>query len=50
MGILELIFGVLIFLFLINLFMALIPIPRSIGGVIVLVLVVLLILRLMHIF
>ena len=50
MGILELIFGVLIFLFLVNLFMALIPIPRTVGGAIVLILVVLLVLRLMHIY
>ena len=50
MGILELIFGVLIFLFLVNLFMALIPIPRTIGGLIVFVLVVLLVLRLMHMY
>ncbi len=50
MGILELIFGILIFLFLVNLFWALIPIPRSAGGLIVLILVVLLVLRLMHVF
>ena len=50
MGIVELIFGILIFLFLVNLFMALIPIPRSAGGLIVLVLVILLVLRIMHVF
>jgi hypothetical protein len=49
MGILELIFGILILLFLVNLFWALIPIPRTAGGAIVLILVILLVLRLMHV-
>ena len=47
MGILELIFGVLIFLFLVNIFWALVPIPRTIGGAIVLILVVFLVARLL---
>ena len=50
MGILELILGVLIFLFLVNLFWALVPIPRTAGGAIVLILVVVLVLKLMGVF
>lgn len=50
MGIIELIFGILIILFLVNLFWALIPVPKSAGGAIVLVLIVLLVLRLMGVF
>lgn len=50
MGLLELIVGILIFLFLVNLFWALIPIPRTAGGVIVLILVILLVLRLLGVF
>lgn len=50
MGLLELIVGILIFLFLVNIFWALIPIPRSAGGAIVLILVVLLVLRLLGVF
>lgn len=46
MGILEIILGVLVFLFLLNLIIALIPIPRSIGGIIVLILAVFLLIRL----
>ena len=46
MGILELIIGIVIVLFVINLIWALIPVPRSAGGAIVLILVVLLVLRL----
>jgi len=47
MGILELIIGIIIFLFLVNLILAFIPIPRGIGGAIVIVLVIFLVLRLM---
>lgn len=47
MGILELIIGILIFAFLVNLFWAIIPIPRTWGGVVVLILVMFLVLRLM---
>lgn len=50
MGILELIIGIIIFLFLVNLFMAFIPVPRTLGGAIVLILVVVLVLRLMGMF
>lgn len=47
MGLLELILGILIFLFIVNLILAFIPVPRGIGGAIVVVLVILLVLRLM---
>lgn len=47
MGLFELIIGILIFLFLVNLILAFIPIPRGIGGAIVIILVILLVLRLM---
>ena len=47
MGILELIIGIIIFLFLVNLILAFIPIPRGIGGAIVVVLVIFLVLRLL---
>lgn len=47
MGILEAIVGIVIFLFVVNLIWALIPIPRTVGGVVVLILVIILVLRLM---
>lgn len=47
MGILELIIGIAIFLILVNLILAFLPIPRGIGGAIVIVLVILLVLRFM---
>lgn len=47
MGILELIIGIIIFLFLVNLILAFIPVPRGIGGAIVIILVIFLVLRLM---
>lgn len=50
MGILEIIIGIIIFLFLVNLIMAFIPVPRTAGGFIILVLVIILVLRLMHVF
>lgn len=50
MGILEAILGIIIFLIVINLIWALIPIPRSVGGLIVLVLVILLVARIFGLF
>ena len=47
MGILELIIGIVIFLFVVNLILAFIPVPRGIGGAIVIILVIFLVLRLM---
>lgn len=47
MGALELIIGIVIFLVLVNLILAFIPIPRGIGGAIIVILVILLVLRLM---
>lgn len=42
MGILELIVGILLFLFLANLFVSLIPIPRGVSGTIVTLLLIIL--------
>jgi len=47
MGILELIIGILIFLFLVNLILAFIPVPRGIGGAIIVILVLFLVARLL---
>jgi hypothetical protein len=46
MGILELILAILLFLFIVNLFLAFVPVPRGIGGAIVVVLVMILAWRL----
>lgn len=46
MGILELIVGLIIFLLLINIVFALVPIPRGIGGFIIALLILVLIWRL----
>ncbi len=46
MSILELILGILLFLFLANFVLAVVPIPRGIGGIIVVILLLLLIWRL----
>lgn len=47
MGLIELIVAILIFLFLVNLILSFIPVPRGIGGAIVIVLIIFLVLRLM---
>ncbi len=47
MGLIELILGILIFLFLVNLILSFIPVPRGIGGAIVIILVIFLVLRMM---
>jgi len=39
MGLIELIIGLIIFLFLANIFLALVPIPRGIAGTIVVLLI-----------
>gem|GEM_PF-4423564 len=46
MGILELILGILLFLFLANFILALVPIPRGLGGTVVAILILVLIWRL----
>lgn len=46
MGILEVIIGLIIFLLVINVIWALIPIPRSLGGAIILILVIYIVARL----
>jgi len=46
MGILELIIGLVLFFFLLNLAFAFIPIPRGIGGLLIALLIILLIWRL----
>lgn len=43
MGLIELILGLLIFLLIINLIFAVVPIPKGIGGTIVVVLIILLV-------
>jgi hypothetical protein len=40
MGILEIILGIIIFLLVVNIIWALIPIPKSIGGLIILIIVI----------
>jgi hypothetical protein len=46
MGVLELILGILLFLFLLNLVTSVIPIPRGIGGTLVVILIGILLWRL----
>jgi len=43
MGILELIVGILLFLLILNLILALVPIPRGIAGTIVVILLIVLV-------